>query len=70
MLIKNAKGRANNTLAMLDPTIFPRVIPSYPLSAECTEIANSGAEVPNATSVKAITTVSYTHLTLPTTSSV
>ena len=55
ILIKNANGRANNTLAILDPTMFPRVIPSQPLIAECTEMANSGAEVPNATNVKAIT---------------
>ena len=54
ILIKKARGSANRTLAILDPTIFPRVIPSYPLRAECNEIANSGAEVPKATKVRAI----------------
>ena len=54
ILIKKAKGIANKTLATLEPTILPMVIPSYPLSAELTEIASSGAEVPNATRVKAI----------------
>ena len=35
--------------------MFPRVIPWNPFKAEFTEIASSGAEVPNATNVTAIT---------------
>ena len=55
ILIKKAKGIANKILAIFDPTIFPKVIPSKSLSAAFTEIASSGAEVPNATKVTAIT---------------
>ena len=54
ILIKNAKGTANNTFAILDPTILPSVISCKPFKAEFIDMASSGAEVPNATKVNAI----------------
>ena len=51
IFIKNATGNANSILAILEPTIFPIVMPSNPLIAAFTDIASSGAEVPNATRV-------------------
>jgi hypothetical protein len=54
ILIKKAKGIANNILAIFEPAILPNVIPCKPFNAEFTEIASSGADVPKATKVKAI----------------
>ena len=54
ILIKKAKGTANNTFAILEPTMLPSVIPCKSFKAEFIDIASSGAEVPNATKVKAI----------------
>ena len=53
--ISTAKGIANNTFAILEPTTFPIAIPGYPPSEALIDIANSGAEVPKATMVRAIT---------------
>ena len=55
IFIKKAKGITKRTFAIFDPIILPNVIPCNPFKAALTEIANSGAEVPNATKVTAIT---------------
>lgn len=46
--------RISNIFAILDPTIFPIVIPVAPLRLAEILTTNSGAEVPNATIVSPI----------------
>ena len=55
LIIRAGTPNIKNIFAMFDPTMFPKVIPWKPFKAEFTEIANSGADVPKATKVTAIT---------------
>ena len=47
--------RIAQTLNILDPITFPTAIPGLPSNADCTLTSNSGALVPNATTVKPTT---------------
>ena len=55
--IKTAKPKITNIFEMLLPITFPNSISAFPAKCELKEIANSGADVPNATIVKPITAV-------------
>jgi hypothetical protein len=46
----------SSTLAMLLPTMLPIATPENPFSPAYTEVRSSGAEVPNATTVRPTTT--------------
>ena len=61
-VIKAATPRINVKLAILEPIIFPKAISAFvfwifALKEAMRETANSGSDVPNATSVKPMTTV-------------
>ena len=53
---KNNMGspRTNKTFAILDPTTLPKAIPESPDKDACIATISSGADVPNATTVKPI----------------
>lgn len=46
-------GKANNILAIFEPTMFPIAIPEWSFSAALRDIASSGADVPKETIVTA-----------------
>ncbi|KDB04380.1 hypothetical protein U879_07140 [Defluviimonas sp. 20V17] len=41
--------------AMFEPTMFPKAMPGDPVSPACTDVTNSGIEVPKPTRVRPIT---------------
>ena len=49
--IKVGRPKTNSMLAILDPTTLPRAKPGDPLNVAFIATINSGADVPNATTV-------------------
>ena len=56
-IMRTAKPKITNIFEMLLPITFPNNISAFPAKCELKEIANSGADVPNATIVRPITAV-------------